>query len=56
VFLLREKAVGNLRTTLLITLKAEELGSFPVSLAFKIGSLCTLICNGVLSAKSVRQL
>ena len=56
VFPLREKTVRNLRTTLLITLKAEELGSFLTSLAFRSGPVCALIRNGLLSTKFLRQL
>jgi len=37
VFLLREKAVRNYCTTFLITLKAEELESFRMNLAFSLG-------------------
>jgi len=42
VFLLREKAVRNFCTTLLITLKAEELESFRMNLAFRLGLMCIL--------------
>jgi hypothetical protein len=56
VFPLREKAVRNLRTTLLITLKAEELRSFLTSLAVRSGPVCTLIRNGLLSTTFLRQL
>ena len=41
VFLLREKAVRNFCATFLITLKAEELESFRMNLAFRIGPVCT---------------
>jgi hypothetical protein len=37
VFLLRERAVRNFCTTFLITLKAEELESFRMNLAFRLG-------------------
>ena len=37
VFLLREKAVRNFCTTFLITLKAEELESFRMNSAFRLG-------------------
>ena len=37
VFLLGEKAVRNFCTTFLITLKAEELESFRMNLAFRLG-------------------
>ena len=42
VFLLREKAVRNFCTTFLITLKAEELESFRMNLAFRLGLVCIL--------------
>ena len=48
--------MGELRTTLLITLKAEELESFPMSLAFRIGPVFTLIRYGLLSTKFLRRL
>jgi hypothetical protein len=41
---------------LLITMKAEELEFFLTSLAFRLGPMCTLIRNGLLSTKFLRQL
>jgi hypothetical protein len=56
VFLLREKAVGNFRTTFLIALKAEELESFRMNLAFRLGPVCSLIRNRQLSTKFLCRL
>jgi hypothetical protein len=42
VFLLREKAARNFCTTFLITLKAEELESFCMNLALRLGLMCIL--------------